>query len=253
MDQQFHFKMIARFELPHVITCFWQKRAGVFQCWHWFLQSEIQQTYTIMQYQSQLIFYPLRHYIINLSHFQFYIQYLNQRLYSSSIILNITFVIPEKEYLFHDPAYLFFVLIYLLLFSYFFFILLFFILFLNPYYQSAVYFLFFFFFKSLLIVRYVYFLLFWGVHITGQICLLFILLFLALFFNRYYWSAMFTFYFVIFSFIFQPVLLVSYVYFLFGYCLVLFFSLYCLSDMFIFYLVIFFSVRIIGQICLLYW
>jgi len=35
-------------------------------------------------------------------------QYLNQRLYSSSIILNITFVIPEKEYLCHDPAYIFF-------------------------------------------------------------------------------------------------------------------------------------------------
>jgi len=51
---------------------------------------------------------------------------------------------------------------------------------------------------------------------------------------------MFTFYFVIFSFIFQPVLLVSYIYFVFGYCLVLFFSLYCLSDMFIFYFVIFF-------------
>lgn len=42
-----------------VITCFLQNRAGGFQCWHWFLQSEIQQTYTIMQYQSQLICLPL--------------------------------------------------------------------------------------------------------------------------------------------------------------------------------------------------
>jgi hypothetical protein len=89
----------------------------------------------------------------------------------------------------------------------------------------------FFFFKSLLIAMF-NFLLF-GVHITGQLCLLFILLFLFLYFNPYYCSAMFIFYLVIVLF---------------------YFSVYCLSDMFIFYLVIFcFSVRIIGQICLLYW
>ena len=59
-------------------------------------------------------------------------QYLNQRLYSSSIILNITFVIPEKEYLFHDPAYFFFR--FYLFAAVFFFLLLFFALFFNPYY-----------------------------------------------------------------------------------------------------------------------
>ena len=63
-------------------------------------------------------FWPLTTLHNKSSHFQCYIQYLNQRLYSSSIILNITFVIPEKEYLFHDPAYFFFVFIYLLLFSF---------------------------------------------------------------------------------------------------------------------------------------
>ena len=90
----------------------------VFQCWHWFHQSETQQSETYHAISIAINLWPLTTLHNKSSHFQFYIQYLNQRLYSSSIILNITFVIPEKEYLFHDPAYFFFVFIYLLLFSF---------------------------------------------------------------------------------------------------------------------------------------
>ena len=90
----------------------------VFQCWHWFRQSETQQSETYHAISIAVNLWPLTTLHNKSSHFQFYIQYLNQRLYSSSIILNITFVIPEKEYLFHDPAYFFFVFIYLLLFSF---------------------------------------------------------------------------------------------------------------------------------------
>ena len=116
-----------------VITCFLQNRAGGFQCWHWFLQSEIQQTYTIMQYQSQLICLPLT------------------TLHNKSFSLSVLHAISKSEvifFLYHSKYYfcntrkkntsfmtlrIFFFRFYLFA-AVFFFLLLFFALFFNPYY-----------------------------------------------------------------------------------------------------------------------
>ena len=115
-----------------VITCFLQNRAGGFQCWHWFLQSEIQQTYTIMQYQSQLICLPLT------------------TLHNKSFSLSVLHAISKSEvifFLYHSKYYFcntrkriplswpcVFCFRFYLFAAVFFFLLLFFALFFNPYY-----------------------------------------------------------------------------------------------------------------------
>ena len=144
-----------------VITCFLQNRAGGFQCWHWFLQSEIQQTYTIMQYQSQLICLPLT------------------TLHNKSFSLSVLHAISKSEvifFLYHSkyyfcntrkriplswPCVFFFSFLFIcccFLFSFVIFCFIFQPLLLI----SCLFSIWLFFFKSPLIVIYVYFLLFGG-------------------------------------------------------------------------------------------